>query len=278
MPNAKTRSKWQETKQEVDFLSFCLRNRWISRAQLFQDLFVLFKLNGKRNGFFVEFGATNGKEISNTFVLEKMYDWEGIVCEPNPFWHPELKQNRSCIIDTRCVWKSSGESLEFLVAEHSPELATIESFRNNDHHGQARAEKSASIRVETISLNDLLQTHAAPKIFDYLSIDTEGSEFDILGAFDFAAHTPLIISVEHNHVRSYRELLKTLLEKRGYTREFRLFSRFDDWYCHRDLLDSYARQRESAKALANPQRSPRQTLATSSNNNLHLSVEGHGCS
>lgn len=236
MRSAKKKSAWQEAKQKTDFLRFCFRNRRTSQAQLFQDLFVLYKLGGKRNGFFVEFGATNGKQISNTFVLEKMYDWKGIVCEPSPFWHSELKQNRNCIIDTRCVWKSSGEHLEFLVTEYSPELATIETFKHSDHHGHARVQKCVTIKVETVSLNDLLETYRAPKIFDYLSLDTEGSEFEILSTFDFEAHTPLIISVEHNYVKNHRRQLMSLLESNGYTREFKHFSRFDDWYCHRELL------------------------------------------
>src|SRR5208282_3167640 len=42
-----------------------------SRAQLRQDLFVLSELDFKKNGFFVEFGATNGLDLSNTYLLER---------------------------------------------------------------------------------------------------------------------------------------------------------------------------------------------------------------
>lgn len=210
--------------------------RGVSHAQLKQDLYVLYKLDNKKNGYFVEFGATNGKQISNTYLLEKAFGWTGIVAEPSPFWHAELRRNRNCIIETKCVWKRSGEHLQFLVSQSSPELATIESFRNNDHHKEFRAQNATLFDVETISLNELLSTHSAPRIIDYLSVDTEGSELDILEAFDFTKHTPRILSVEHNHIQTQREQLRELLEARGYVREFAFLSDFDDWYYHPDLV------------------------------------------
>src|SRR5450631_2035857 len=46
-----------------------------SKSQLRQDLFVLTMLDFKRNGYFVEFGATNGSDLSNTYLLEKSFGW-----------------------------------------------------------------------------------------------------------------------------------------------------------------------------------------------------------
>src|SRR5215469_6822664 len=77
-----------------DFLSFVMNNFTHSKAQLFQDLWVLYELGEDvRGGYFVEIGATDGEFLSNTFLLEKHFDWKGALCEPNPVWHPALYRN-----------------------------------------------------------------------------------------------------------------------------------------------------------------------------------------
>src|SRR3990167_7150651 len=70
-----------------------IRNLRKSKSQHRQDLFVLSQLNFKRNGYFVEFGATNGIDLSNTYLLEKEFGWAGILAEPAKCWHKDLKKN-----------------------------------------------------------------------------------------------------------------------------------------------------------------------------------------
>ena len=84
----------------------------ISKSQFGQDLLVLKLLQGLGSkGFFVEFGAVDGLTNSNSFLLEKELGWKGIVSEPARRWHAALKANRTCSIDTRCVYSSTGEKL-----------------------------------------------------------------------------------------------------------------------------------------------------------------------
>lgn len=211
-----------------DFLRFCLDRLAESHGQLFQDLFVLHELSEKTNGFFVEFGATNGKSLSNTFLLEKKYGWTGILAEPAKAWHSELEANRGCTIDHRCVAEKTGQVVSFNETELL-ELSTIDKYSSND----ARANERASGRryeVETVSLNDLLGQHNAPAEIDYLSVDTEGSELSILQNLDFARYRPNIITVEHNFVASTRSAINALLARQGYIQKYSQFSIFDDWY------------------------------------------------
>jgi FkbM family methyltransferase len=209
------------------FLQYCLNNMERSNAQLFQDLFVLFSLGEKAGGYFVEFGATDGITLSNTFLLESRYGWSGIVAEPARRWHYELRRNRRCSIDFRCVWKNSGEFLEFNEAVSS-EFSTINSFSDADYHSNIRR-NGQLYGVETVSLTDLLLHHDAPKVVDYLSIDTEGSELEILSSFMFDDYEIRVVTVEHNH-SDRRAKIHELLTSKGYWRVFDQLSYFDDWY------------------------------------------------
>jgi hypothetical protein len=83
--------------------------------------------------------------------------------------------------------------------------------------------------VTTVSLNDLLAHWNAPRRIDYLSIDTEGSELDILQALDFGAWEIRLMSVEHNHTPKRGEIHDFLASK-GYRRKFETLSNVDDWY------------------------------------------------
>ncbi len=198
-----------------------------SKAQLRQDIFVLTELEQKRNGVFVEFGATDGLDLSNTWLLEKEYGWNGILAEPAKCWHAALRENRSSAIEPKCVWRNSGEILEFSETE-SPEYSTLEPYVSNDMNSEMR-KKANHYLVETISLTDLLEKYQAPREIDYLSIDTEGSEFDILEDFDFDKYRFNVITCEHNFA-STRERLHDLLQAKGYRRKFEELSQWDDWY------------------------------------------------
>ncbi len=199
-----------------------------SRSQLRQDLFVLSETQYKKSGYFVEFGATNGIECSNTYLLETEFSWTGILAEPARLWEKSLKANRpKASIETLCVWKDSNSSVIFNETI-APELSTIDRFSDGDVHRNTRL-AGKKYEVQTISLNDLLIKQRAPKHIDYLSIDTEGSEYEILEAFNFNEFRIGIITVEHNYTPQ-REKIFALLTSNGYKRKYENISAFDDWY------------------------------------------------
>lgn len=198
-----------------------------SRAQLRQDLFVLSELGFKRDGYFVEFGATDGVGLSNTFLLEKEFGWRGILAEPSRRWHNDLKRNRDCNIETDCVWRESNSTLSFNEADLG-EYSTISSYSSSDIHKEVR-KQGKTYDVNTITLGDLLDKFHAPKQIDYLSIDTEGSEFEILSAFNFDKYQFKIITCEHNFAPQ-RDQINSLLTINGYVLKHHGLSKFDDWY------------------------------------------------
>lgn len=198
-----------------------------SKSQLKQDLFVLLETNFKTNGFFVEFGATNGIDLSNTYLLEKEFNWQGILAEPAKVWHSDLEKNRGCSIEMNCVWSDSNSVLDFNEVIEA-ELSTLKKYNNNDWASQKR-KNFVGYKVKTISLVDLLIKHNAPKVIDYLSIDTEGSEYEILSNFDFDSYQFKLITCEHNYTKM-REKICDLLTSKGYRRKYIELSKWDDWY------------------------------------------------
>lgn len=218
--------------RDAAFLAYCLARRTRSKSQILQDLWVCFELGEKPSGYFVEFGATNGSKNSNTWLLEKTLGWKGILAEPNPFWHSALAAERDAAIEHRCVSSKSHETVTFIATNDTdPELSGIARYADADHFAETRS-RGQRIEVETISLDDLLDQHGAPQRIDYLSIDTEGSELDILSAYSFSRRFN-VLSVENNP-RNERAI-DELLAANGYVRVFRQFSQWDSWYVSNEL-------------------------------------------
>ena len=198
-----------------------------SKSQICQDWFVLDCLGLKEGGFFVEIGAASGVDLSNTYLLEKKYKWTGILSEPSNFWQQSLEDNRECIIDSRCVYSSTGSEIDFLETSY-PEYSTISLYQKKDIHFDKRSDFK-KYKVKTVTLNDLLTFHNAPKNIDYLSIDTEGSEYTILKNFDFDKFNIQVITVEHNNTEN-KKLLDNLLLANRYKKVMDDFSQFESWY------------------------------------------------
>jgi len=198
-----------------------------SKSQLGQDILALSITGFNNPGFFVEFGAADGVALSNSHILEKQFGWSGILCEPSKSWHQALRRNRDCTIDTRCVYSASGQKISFS-ENYLGELSAITQYAEPNSHGLLKRTTS-SYEVDTISLQDLLVSHGAPKYIEFLSIDTEGSEFEILKGFDFQSYRFGAICVEHNFADT-REKINGLLLANGYQQVRADLSDFDDWY------------------------------------------------
>jgi FkbM family methyltransferase len=201
-----------------------------SKSENFQDIFALLLAGERKDCFFVEFGATDGVQGSNSYMMEKIYGWTGILAEPARCWHASLHKNRNVKISHQCVWRESGISLAFRETKDAG-LSTLDALAEQDRHAKRRL-AAGVYQVETVSLPRLLNEHNAPKIIDYLSIDTEGSEYEIISALDFEKHRPLVITIEHNY-RPDRLSIAELLKGHGYAQAPAEVSLFDDWFvCH----------------------------------------------
>jgi len=140
----------------------------------------LFK--GKKGGFFVDVGATNGINSNNTLTLERCFDWKGLLVEPslefeNLFTH---RNNRGFNkVRRQFLSHSSGNSINFghckksCFASESKQMDEI----NDDFH---------VYNLTSIKFTDLfLEDYRSDKAIDFLSISSNGTEFDILKGIDF---------------------------------------------------------------------------------------------
>jgi FkbM family methyltransferase len=194
----------------------------MSYSQIGQDLEVLSKYS---NGFYVEIGASDGIELSNTYLLEKN-GWDGICAEPIPEKFEKLVKNRNCKFSNRAVYSVSDEEVDFDICNSYSLLSGISS--SIDTYKQHVDSDKTTIKIKTISLTDLLDNLNAPKFIEYLSLDTEGTEYDILRTFDFNKYKFGIIHVEHNYCEPRRTNIRNLLQKNNYT--FIKENNWDDVY------------------------------------------------
>lgn len=216
-----------------EFNEFCDKRE--SYSQIRQDLLPLFFL-GEEPGYFVEFGACDGVYLSNTFLLETYYGWNGLLVEPSKHYNKVLRQKRTAIVDELCVADKTGNVIEFIEVSNLQGLSGIAEFAFNDIHTQTRIDQGHSYDVSTISLNDLLNKHNAPKIIDYISIDTEGSEYSILNAYDFSRQFK-VITVEHNNTYQ-KDLINDLMSDRGYRQVLAEESKWDSWFVSQEVYNN----------------------------------------
>jgi len=150
------------------------------------------------------------------------------LAEPRKDWQSDLEMNRSARIFNLAVTNRSNDRIEMLVSE-SLEVSSLAEF-NEDYLSDYRSKHSRVEYVETISLNDLLLQGNAPNDIDFLSIDTEGNEFQILESFNFEGYSFAFISIEHNNNNNNRNRIQELLESKGYEKVHQNISSVDDWY------------------------------------------------
>jgi FkbM family methyltransferase len=188
-------------------------------SQYGQDKYIvedLFKY--MPGGFFIDIGANDGVTLSNTYVLEKRLGWSGIAIEPIPRVYEKLKQNRSCLAINACI-SEDNRDVDFVELDGNAEmLSGILSKYDKRHLERIEQELVNSggskrvISVPSITFNTLCKNHNVTKV-DYLNIDTEGAEFDIIKSIDFSSIQIGVITVENNYVDNN---IHKILSKNGF--------------------------------------------------------------
>jgi len=172
-------------------------------SQYGQDLFVdSFLFRGRRGGFFVDVGAYDGVTYSNTCFLERELGWQGICFEPNPEAFRKLSAARNCAVVNAGIGPSQG-SLQFLALPESIEMGSgfldyFPQYRRDPAWADLMLRNGATLsNIRVLEVNDAVASTGRTAI-DYISIDTEGADFDILRALDLQRFDVEVIDIENN--------------------------------------------------------------------------------
>lgn len=204
-----------------------------------QEWFVLESTGYKKQGYFVDLGAGDGIIGSNTLILERFYNWSGILCEPNPVFQQCLRNSRNNHVDDHCIWNNSGEIIDFRFYNNENGFYGW-NFRSgvSELVGQINPDVDKyliDVPRPTLTLEDLLKLYRAPQHIDYLSIDIEGSEFHALRKFNFKDYSFRVITLEHVALNSdRRQELGQVLSWHGYQLVQDKNTGDEDWYIKTD--------------------------------------------
>jgi FkbM family methyltransferase len=165
----------------------------LSYAQRYEDIHLLRALGDQQSGFYIDIGAGHPvyDNVSLAFYLR---GWRGITVEPNP-WLAEL----SAAVrprDTRVaalVGAAPGEATYYLVEDFHGLSTTVAQHAAAAKSEYGKASRSMSMPVTT--LRTLCERHAPPTI-EFLKIDVEGAERDVLLGGDWQRFRPKIVVLE----------------------------------------------------------------------------------
>lgn len=160
-----------------------------SFSQFGEDALVWKHFGRRPNGFFVEVGANHPTELSNTWFLEQR-GWSGILIEPLTEKCTLLREARKASrVFQVAIGAAEGRGLVELKIPSQDVCAMVKVPKPKN----MVAVKTETVRLAT--LDDILAEAGNPRI-DFVSIDVEGMEMDVLRGFDLERHRPGLVMLE----------------------------------------------------------------------------------
>lgn len=156
-------------------------------SQFGEDQWIVNNIDLPKTGIFVDIGAADGIVFSNTYYFEKQ-GWSGVCFEPNPENYLLAKKYRGKVVN-KAISNTSGESL-FLIDESSADWSRLIESKKG-----VSSKKANTIKVKTDTLSNIINGFKNEEV-TLLSIDTEGTELDVLATLGDCKVLPKIIVVE----------------------------------------------------------------------------------
>jgi FkbM family methyltransferase len=149
-------------------------------------------------GVFLEVGANDGYAQSNTYYLEVVRGWSGILIEPLPSLYARCVRlrRRSTCFNAACV---STERAGGLVTMVDRDLMSVTLGQQPKSEEERRLlGRQRTVQVATATISSLIDRAGYQRV-DFMSIDVEGAEISLLGGLDFERHTPSWALIETAH-------------------------------------------------------------------------------
>lgn len=215
-----------------DFVSHIGQDNWV--AEVFKY---------KKSGFFLDFGAFDGLLTSNTYFLEKHLGWFGICVEPNPTYYAQLCGVRNCVSVNVALFPESRKSMEFFDAHG---LSCFSGLVDGDTMAHTRRSIiRKTIYVDTLNPTELLGRFSAPEYIDYMSLDIEGAEAEVLKALDLEKYKIALMTIEHAENQEKKAALIEYLAPHGYESVDR---HYDTYFYNLEILKEIGPFQDPIKA------------------------------
>jgi FkbM family methyltransferase len=175
-------------------------------SQFKQDEYLetqIFK--GYKNGVFVDVGAHDGVTINNTLYFERQHDWTGINVEPLKQVYDKLVINRPKCHNINCAVSNQNGTAEFISNQGYTEMLSglrhtydARHFERLDRDNAQTQATTEIIKVETRTLESIFDDLNVRHV-NYLSIDVEGAEFEVIKSINFDKVKIDVIEFENNY-------------------------------------------------------------------------------
>lgn len=175
-------------------------------SQFMQDYYIdTFCFKGMENGFFCDIGGNSPIWINNTYFFEEKRGWTGIAFDPLPDKKAKWAECRKTVCEQLALGKENGK-LVFKEYEHD----FMSGFASSaDYDGEVRNQYEVDVRP----LKEVLREKSIKHI-DFVSLDVEGSEYEVLCGIDFSEVDISVFVIENND--DNRKSRRKLLQKNGY--------------------------------------------------------------
>ena len=187
-------------------------NELISYAQNREDIYINWLLAGKKKGFYVDIGASDPIHDS---VTKFFYDkgWNGINIEPIERHIKNLQKQRPRDVNLQLGIAEQKGKLNFREYVNGDGLSTFAEESKKEHH---ESRDYVDYEVNVKRLDDVLDEQNV-KAIDFMKIDVEGYEYEVISSNNWNKYRPLLLVIEANHIK--RDWHNILI-KNGYQKVF----------------------------------------------------------